>query len=88
MGRRPVGKEGQMSDLDQLWDRQPHGGVTWYDSLTDEQRAFIDEVAEVSRAKHRYPVWAAVWRAFRAEWPDAAPSVNTVKATIQRLVSL
>lgn len=65
-----------------------HGGAghPWYETTSDEARAWLKGLADLVAVQGE-PNWAAAHRMFCDKFPTAAPSTDTtLKATVRRLV--
>lgn len=75
-----------MSNFDELWTGNLGGSRTWYSSLEDAPKAWLESVAdEIIARGGKEPFWRVVHTTFDG-LHGKAPSVTTMASTVRRLV--
>ena len=70
-----------------LWNRENQGPQGWIATCSTEQKAWLDEIADLIVKRGSEPVWAKVQRRFEELWPDGSiPAHTTMSTAIRRLV--
>jgi hypothetical protein len=75
-----------MDDIDELFKPKTGEENTWYSQLTDEQRAWVDRLADRAREIGKIPVGDRTAEAFGKQFGVKPPVGSTIRDTIKRLV--
>jgi hypothetical protein len=70
---------------DDLW-QTTNGAASWIDSASDEQREWLEGLADTIIEKGSEPVWAQAAQAFRTRFEVDKPVDSTIMGTVRRLV--
>lgn len=75
-------------EYDGLWNEPPSGARSWYSQLTDDERAWLDGLAQHIVDRGNEPFWRPVAERFKEKFPSAKPAgADTIKTTVRKLVA-
>jgi len=76
-----------MDELEDLFTPLTGTGGTWFESLTDDQQAWVWRLVELARKHGKTPPGKRASEKFAAEFGVKGPSRATIPDTIDRLLT-